>query len=62
MLAAMENGAIIAPRVPAFYPRPQTLDELVDHIVSRVLDLFGIESAGVCRWREIDSGVPNEPY
>ena len=42
MAMAAELGAIIAPPVPAFYHRPQTVAQLVDHTVSRLLDLFGI--------------------
>jgi 4-hydroxy-3-polyprenylbenzoate decarboxylase len=52
MLAVTENGGIIAPPVPAFYIQPQTIEELVDHTVGRVLDLFDIEMEGVRRWRE----------
>lgn len=47
-----ELGAIIAPPVPAFYARPQTIDDLVDHTVGRVLDLFGLDSGTVVRWGE----------
>jgi 4-hydroxy-3-polyprenylbenzoate decarboxylase len=36
--------------VPAFYARPASIDEMVDHSVGRVLDLFGIESGAVRRW------------
>lgn len=50
MLAATEMGAIIAPPVPAFYTRPESLADLVDHTVGRWLDLFGIESGLVARW------------
>ena len=52
MTALSEMGAIIAPPVPAFYARPETLDEMVDHTVGRALDLFGIETGTVRRWRE----------
>lgn len=52
MLAVTESGGIIAPPVPAFYIRPQSIDELVDHAVGRVLDLFDIEMPGVQRWGE----------
>ncbi len=52
MLTAAELGAIIAPPVPAFYSRPQSIDELVDHTVARVLDLFDIEVGAVRRWGE----------
>lgn len=50
MLAAAEMGAIIAPPVPAFYNRPETIDDLVNHTVGRVLDLFAIDSTVVRRW------------
>ncbi len=43
MAAVTEMGAIIAPPMPAFYTRPQSLDEMVSQNVARVLDLFGIE-------------------
>jgi 4-hydroxy-3-polyprenylbenzoate decarboxylase len=51
MLAVTEMGAIVAPPVPAFYGRPETIDDLVDHSVGRALDLFGIEASGVHRWQ-----------
>jgi 4-hydroxy-3-polyprenylbenzoate decarboxylase len=50
MLAATEMGAIIAPPVPAFYARPCNLDEMIDHTLGRVLDLFDLDTAGVRRW------------
>jgi 4-hydroxy-3-polyprenylbenzoate decarboxylase/2,5-furandicarboxylate decarboxylase 2 len=51
MTAATEMGAIVCPPVPAFYSRPASLDEMVDHTVGRVLDLFGIDSpASMRRW------------
>jgi len=52
MLAVSESGGIIAPPVPAFYIRPRTIEEIVDHTVGRVLDLFDIEMAGMQRWGE----------
>ena len=52
MLALSEMGAIIAPPVPAFYSAPETIAEMVDHTVGRVLDLFGLESGTVRRWGE----------
>ena len=51
MLALSEMGAIIAPPVPAFYAGAQTLDDMVDQTIGRVLDLFGIETDLVRRWR-----------
>ncbi len=55
MLALSEMGAVIAPPVPGFYANPQSIDEMVDHTVGRVLDLFGLETGKVKRWGE-DSG------
>lgn len=43
-------GGIIAPPVPAFYTRPQSLDEMVEYSVGRVLDLFGLEMPNLRRW------------
>jgi flavin prenyltransferase len=51
MLAATENGAIIVPPVPAFYPRPRSVDDIIDHTVGRCLDLFDIDVGLVKRWR-----------
>jgi flavin prenyltransferase len=50
MLMATESGAVICPPVPAFYARPETLDDMVRHTVGRVLDLFGLEVGGLKRW------------
>jgi 4-hydroxy-3-polyprenylbenzoate decarboxylase len=50
MAAATESGAIVFPPVPAFYDRPQSLDEMVNHTVGRVLDLFDIDAGLVRRW------------
>jgi len=50
MLAATEIGAVIAPPVPAFYTKPESLDDIVDHSVSRALDLFGLDTGRVRRW------------
>ncbi len=51
MTALSEMGAVIAPPVPAFYSNPTSLDEMVDHTVGRVLDLFGLDYSGVSRWQ-----------
>jgi len=50
MLALSEMGAIIAPPVPAFYSKPKSLDDIVDHTVGRVLDLFNLDTGKVKRW------------
>lgn len=47
-----EIGAIVAPPVPAFYGKPATLDDMIDHTVGRVLDLFGIDNDRAHRWRQ----------
>jgi flavin prenyltransferase len=57
MVAATEVGAIVCPPVPAFYAKPQTLEEMVDHTVGRVLDLFDLDLPVVKRWQGL-----HEPY
>lgn len=52
MLAASEAGAVIMPPMPAFYNRPKTLENIVDHTVGRLLDAFGITHQLSPRWRE----------
>jgi 4-hydroxy-3-polyprenylbenzoate decarboxylase len=52
MVAVTEMGAVVYPPVPAFYAKPQTLDEMVTQTVGRALDLFDIETQPVHRWRE----------
>jgi 4-hydroxy-3-polyprenylbenzoate decarboxylase len=47
-----EIGAIIAPPMPAFYAQPQSLEEMVDQTLGRVLDLFDLDSGTVKRWGE----------
>lgn len=50
MVALTEMGAIIAPPIPGFYNHPQTIMDLVDHGVDRVLDLIGLSDESVRRW------------
>jgi 4-hydroxy-3-polyprenylbenzoate decarboxylase len=50
MTAVTEAGAIVYPPVPAFYARPASLEEMVDHSLGRVLDLFGFDAGTVRRW------------
>lgn len=50
LAAVTDAGAIVYPPVPAFYARPETLEQMVDHTLGRVLDLFDIESLSVRRW------------
>lgn len=56
MLQLSEMGAIIAPPVPAFYARPATIAEMVDHTLGRILDLFDIDVGTVRRWGEPEPG------
>ena len=51
MAQLSDMGAIIAPVVPAFYTRPQTLDDIIDHTVGRLLDLFDLDIGVVKRWK-----------
>lgn len=55
MTAATEMGAIVYPPVPAFYARPASLEQMVDHTLGRVLDLFEIDNAAVSRWGGLNS-------
>ncbi len=52
MTQVTEMGAIVMPPVPAFYARPATLDDMVNHSVGRALDLLGINNDLVRRWGE----------
>jgi 4-hydroxy-3-polyprenylbenzoate decarboxylase len=51
MTQLADMGAVIAPIVPAFYNRPKTIDDIINHTVGRLLDLFGIEAKVVKRWQ-----------
>ena len=53
MYEASQLGAIIAPPVPAFYTSPKSIDDLVNHSVSRVLDLFGLDTGQLQRWQGV---------
>ena len=60
MAAVTDMGAIVMPPVPAFYPWPKTMDDIIDHTVGRALDLFGLDT-GITRWegpRGRDGGGP----
>ena len=50
MLRLSRMGAVVIPPMPAFYNHPQTVDDIVDHTVARMLDQFGIEMRGAPRW------------
>ena len=53
-------GAVIAPPMPAFYSRPQTIDDLINHSVGRVLDLFDLDAGILKRW-EGQNGRSDKP-
>ena len=63
MVQAAEMGAIIVPPVPAFYNFPKTLDDIINHTVGRILDLFHIDVDMVKRWQGMQAtaqaGVPS---
>ena len=50
MLKVSQMGAILCPPAPAFYTHPKTVDDIIDHSVARLLDLFDIEDADTQRW------------
>ena len=50
MLRLSRMGATILPPMPAFYNKPESIDDIVDHIVARVLDQFGIDAQFARRW------------
>lgn len=50
MAAVTEVGAIVYPPVPAFYAQPKSLEEMIDHTLGRVLDLFDVDIGKVRRW------------
>ena len=54
MVAVTEMGGIVCPPLPAFYLRPQTVGEVVDTSVARVLDLIGVEHSLMPRWQGLD--------
>jgi 4-hydroxy-3-polyprenylbenzoate decarboxylase len=57
---AAQLGAVIAPPMPAFYSQPQTIDDLINHSVGRVLDLFGLDAGDLKRWEGLNSQSENE--
>jgi polyprenyl P-hydroxybenzoate/phenylacrylic acid decarboxylase-like protein len=54
MVAVTEMGGIVFPPVPAFYARPKSIGDIVEHTVARVLDLFGVHSGKLARWQGMD--------
>lgn len=56
MVAVTEIGAIIAPPIPGFYNKPETMMDLIDSSVERVMDLLGVPAPDARRW-----DLPEEP-
>lgn len=61
MTAVTEMGGIIFPPVPGFYHRPQTLVDMVDNTVSRVVDLLGLPQVNAPRWNGLAANTPTTP-
>lgn len=57
MMAITEMGAILAPPMPGFYNQPETIEDLVDSSVDRVLDLIGLPSENARRWNGPKRGL-----
>jgi polyprenyl P-hydroxybenzoate/phenylacrylic acid decarboxylase-like protein len=57
MVAVTEMGGVIFPPVPAFYSGAKTIDDLVNHTVGRVLDVFGVEHSTIKRWQGMKNDV-----
>jgi len=55
MVKVAQAGAIVVPAMPAFYERPKSIDDIVNHLVGKTLDLLGIENELFKRWK----GMPN---
>ena len=61
MTSVTEMGGIIFPPVPSFYHRPQTLSEMIDQSVSRVVDLLGLPQTQAPRWSGLKVATPTPP-
>lgn len=57
MTALAEMGAVIAPPLPAFYARPDSLEQMIDQSVGRALDVFGLDWSAVRRWEGLKGGA-----
>ena len=55
-------GAVIAPPMTAFYSHPQTIDDLINHSVGRVLDLFDLDAGILKRWKGLNSRSDKPPH
>ncbi|MFI8461353.1 non-oxidative hydroxyarylic acid decarboxylases subunit B [Kitasatospora sp. NPDC085464] len=61
MLTLARMGAAIVPPMPAFYNHPATVDDVVDHIVARICDQFGIDSTRARRWEGMRPAATTRP-
>lgn len=61
MTSVTEMGGIIFPPLPSFYHRPQTLADMVDHTVSRVVDLLGLPQPQAPRWQGLKVAAQGDP-
>ena len=57
MTALAEMGAVIAPPLPAFYAKPDSLGQMIDQSVGRALDVFGLDWSAVRRWEGLKGGA-----
>jgi flavin prenyltransferase len=60
LLELSRIGAIVFPPTPAFYNRPETIDEVLDHLAVRILDQFGLDHTAARRWSGMKSVVHEE--
>lgn len=58
MLALTRMGAVVMPPAPAFYNHPSTISDVVEHLVARVLDQFGLDLPTARRWQGMRTGAP----
>ena len=58
MVAVTEMGGIVCPPLPAFYLRPQTVEDVVNHSVARVLDLIDVDHQLAPRWQGLELDAP----
>ncbi len=60
MLRLARLGAIVLPAMPGFYHRPKTREDLVNHVVGKILDRLGVENAVGARWKGLDTPAEDE--
>ena len=60
MLRLARLGAVILPCMPGFYHKPESIDDLVEHVVGKLLDRIGVERSGAIRWAGLEE-PPAEP-